>query len=59
MGVQVKEIRQASLAAPKYEGRRKDRVYEDQVWRFAMENPGVSPWRDPDNPPVGESDFRS
>lgn len=57
MGNKVKEISQASLSAPAYKGRRKDRVYEDQIWRFMCET-GENPWRDPANPPNGESDFR-
>ena len=53
MGVKVKELPQASLAAkpcdPVKGGccsthRRADRVYEDQVWQFMRET-GEYPWR--------------
>jgi hypothetical protein len=52
MGTKVKELKQASLSVPPCNGngccsthRRKDRVYEDQVWRFANKT-GLSPWRE-------------
>jgi hypothetical protein len=67
MGQKVKEIAPASLSAkacdPEKGGccsnhRRKDRVYEDEIVQFMHANPGVSPWKDPENPPQGQSDFR-
>ncbi len=54
MGTQVKEIAKASLSAQPCDRekggccsvhRRQDRIYEDRVWKFALANPGVSPWK--------------